>query len=205
MPISTLPRDCAATPPTEERREPAPGSMLLDPFFWFALSLLALNDHVLKSAAPGVITGKLSDMAGLALAPVLAVSLGELFGASPTHRRSRIRHLAFWAVATALGFSAIELWEPAARAYSQLLGAVQSLPRVLVAWFAGETVVWAVARHVADPADLLTLPFCAAGLARVAWLERGLGRRCYSTMNSTRRFLARAVLSLPVSRGRSGP
>jgi hypothetical protein len=179
--------------------------MLLDPLFGFALVLLALNDHVLKAAAPGVITGKLSDVAGLALAPVLAVSLGELFGASPTHRRSRIRQLAFWAVATALGFSAIQLWEPAARAYSHLLGAVQSLPRVLVAWFADDTVVWAVARHVADPADLLALPFCAAGLARVAGLGRRVGRRGYSTMNSTRRFLARAVSSLPGSRGRSGP
>jgi hypothetical protein len=142
--------------------------MLLDPLFWVALFVLALNDHVLKPAVPGVITGKLSDIAGLALAPVLAVSLGELVGASPTDRRGRIRQLAFWAVATAFGFSAIQLWEPAARAYSQLLGALQSLPRVLVAWFANDTIVWAVARHVADPADLLALPFCAAGLGRAA-------------------------------------
>jgi hypothetical protein len=154
--------------PALKRREPAPGSLLLDPFFQLALLLLALNDHVLKSAAPGLITGKLSDMAGLALAPLLAVSLGELSGATSTDRGSRIRHLAFWAVATALGFSAIELWEPASWAYSHLLGAVQSLPRVLVAGSARDTPVWAVARHVADPADLLTLPFCAAGLARVA-------------------------------------
>jgi len=162
----------------QERRAPAPGSMLLDPLFLLALFLLALNDHVLKSAAPGVITGKLSDVAGLAVAPVLAVSLGELFGASSTDQQSRIRQLAFWALATALGFSAIELWEPAARAYSHLLGAVQSLPRVLVAWSARDTLVWAVARHVADPADLLTLPFCAAGLARVALRKRAPMSEC---------------------------
>lgn len=147
----------------------APGSMLLDPLFLLALFLLALNDHVLKSAAPGIITGKLSDMAGLALAPVLAVSLGELFNAGATDRQSRIWRLAGWAVATALVFSAIQLWGPAARAYSQLLGVVQSLPRVLVAWSAGGNGVWGVARHVPDPTDLLTLPFCAAGLVRVAW------------------------------------
>ncbi len=168
MPISTVSRDCVPATPTLERREPAPGSLLLDPFFQLALFLLALNDHVLKSAAPGIITGKLSDMAGLALAPVLAVSLGELSGATSTDRRSRIRQLAFWAIATALGFSAIELWEPASWAYSHVLGAVQSLPRALVAGPARDPLVWAVARHVADPADLLTLPFCAAGLARVA-------------------------------------
>lgn len=168
MPISTLCTNCAPAAPTQERREPAPGSLLLEPCFQLALFLLVLNDHVLKSAVPGVITGKLSDMAGLALAPVLAASLGELVGARSTDRRSRIRQLAFWAVATALGFSAIELWEPAAQVYSQLLGAVQSLPRVVVAGSTDRPIVWAVARHVADPADLLTLPFCAAGLARVA-------------------------------------
>jgi hypothetical protein len=142
--------------------------MLLDPLFWLALLLLVLNDHVLKAAAPGFITGKLSDVAGLAVAPVLAVSLGELFGLSQTDRQSRIRQLAFWAVATALGFSAIQLCEPAARVYSLVLGAVQSLPRRLVASSASRTFVWAVARHVADPSDLLALPFCAAGLARIA-------------------------------------
>ena len=36
--------------------------------------LLALNDHVLKQAWPGWVTGKLSDVAGLVVAPaVLAV------------------------------------------------------------------------------------------------------------------------------------
>ena len=149
---------------------------MIDPLFLLASFLLVLNDHVLKAAAPGIITGKLSDVAGLALAPVLAVSLSELLAVAPTDRQSRIRRLAYWGVATALGFSAIELWEPAARAYSHLLGAVQSLPRVLVALLASERPVWAVARHVADSGDLLTLPFCATGLARVA-LDARAGAR----------------------------
>ncbi len=38
---------------------------LLDPVFLFALGLLLLNDHVLKSAYHNVWTGKLSDFAGL--------------------------------------------------------------------------------------------------------------------------------------------
>ena len=41
-----------------------PGSVL-------ALVLLVLNDHVLKEAWPGVVTGKLSDVAGLVVAPLL--------------------------------------------------------------------------------------------------------------------------------------
>lgn len=41
--------------------------------WWVALSVLALNDHVLKGSGllPGVVTGKLSDFAGLIVAPIL--------------------------------------------------------------------------------------------------------------------------------------
>lgn len=44
--------------------------------FWVALGLLVLNDHVLKRGhvLPGVLTGKLSDFAGLIVAPVLVLA-----------------------------------------------------------------------------------------------------------------------------------
>jgi hypothetical protein len=44
--------------------------------FWVALGLLVLNDHVLKRGhvLPGVLTGKLSDFAGLIVAPVLVMA-----------------------------------------------------------------------------------------------------------------------------------
>lgn len=50
---------------------------LAHPVFWGALVVLALNDHVLKGAGilPGVVTGKLSDFAGLIVAPVLLAAL----------------------------------------------------------------------------------------------------------------------------------
>ena len=44
---------------------------LASPGFVFALVVLVLNDHVLKAAYPGWITGKLSDVAGLVVAPLL--------------------------------------------------------------------------------------------------------------------------------------
>lgn len=44
---------------------------LASPGFALALVVLVLNDHVLKTAYPGWITGKLSDVAGLVLAPLL--------------------------------------------------------------------------------------------------------------------------------------
>ena len=44
---------------------------LASPGFVLALVVLVLNDHVLKQAYPGWVTGKLSDVAGLVVAPLL--------------------------------------------------------------------------------------------------------------------------------------
>ena len=47
-------------------RKQSPGiSFLVSPLYLAALSGLLLNDFVLKSAAPGFVTGKLSDFCGL--------------------------------------------------------------------------------------------------------------------------------------------
>ena len=48
---------------------------LLHPAYLLALAVLLLNDHVLKEAVPGVLTGKLSDVAGLIVLPVLLTTL----------------------------------------------------------------------------------------------------------------------------------
>jgi hypothetical protein len=55
---------------------------LARPFFWVSLALLLINDHVLKPAhlLPGVVTGKVSDFAGLLVAPVLVVTLLRVRG-----------------------------------------------------------------------------------------------------------------------------
>lgn len=45
--------------------------MLASPVFVVALVTLIINDHVLKQAWPGLVTGKLSDVAGLVVAPLL--------------------------------------------------------------------------------------------------------------------------------------
>jgi hypothetical protein len=48
---------------------------LRHPLWWGALGLLVVNDHVLKDAVGGWVTGKLSDLAGLIVAPVLCAAL----------------------------------------------------------------------------------------------------------------------------------
>lgn len=54
-----------------------PARALLHPAWAASLALLVLNDHVLKGSglAPGWLTGKLSDVAGLVVAPVLLAAI----------------------------------------------------------------------------------------------------------------------------------
>lgn len=48
-----------------------PTSALLSPRWLAAVAALAINDHVIKDVAPGVVSGKLSDLAGMIVAPAL--------------------------------------------------------------------------------------------------------------------------------------
>ncbi|MCC7537213.1 MAG: hypothetical protein IT379_13405, partial [Deltaproteobacteria bacterium] len=77
-------------------------ALLTQPAWWAALALLLLNDHVLKGAGllPGFVTGKLSDLAGLVVAPVLLVAITRA-------QSTRARVLCFAAVASL--FAAIKL------------------------------------------------------------------------------------------------
>lgn len=117
---------------TSERLDPR--RALVHPLFWLALVVLVLNDHVWKhgDALPSVLTGKLSDFAGLLVAPaVLAVLLSA---------RSQTAFLAGH-LAVGVGFVAINVSEPAARLV------VDAVSLVGMEWR-----IWS------DPTDLLALP-----------------------------------------------
>ncbi|MFV0253338.1 MAG: hypothetical protein ACK5H2_08365 [Beutenbergiaceae bacterium] len=49
--------------------------ILLSGWLWSAIAVTAVNDHVLKSAFPGVVTGKLSDFSGLAMVALATAAL----------------------------------------------------------------------------------------------------------------------------------
>jgi hypothetical protein len=110
-----------------------PWRALTHPAWWCALGLLALNDHVLKGSGilPGAVTGKLSDFAGMVVAPVLAAAL---LGA-----RSR-RAVAMSFALVAAGFAAIKVSQAASALY---VGALAGIG------FSG--------RNVVDPTDLVAL------------------------------------------------
>lgn len=140
------------------------------PAFVVALVVLALNDHVLKGSGllPPVLTGKLSDLAGMIVAPVLVASV---FGARDSRRRA-----ATFAVVAAV-FAVTEL-SPAA---ADLL--CRTMTWLGVSW-----------RLVADPTDLvglLVLPF-AWRILDAGHTPAGDGGA--ATERSSSRWLERALV-----------
>ncbi len=118
-----------------------PGAGLLHPVPLAAVGVLLLNDHVLKHAMPGALTGKLSDFAGMVFFPLFLQALWEL---GQRLRRGEARAsqavLVASTVATAAVFTAIQLWPPAGELYRNGLGALQWAPRALFALLSGAGV-----------------------------------------------------------------
>jgi hypothetical protein len=110
-----------------------------------AAALLALNDHVLKGAhlLPGWLTGKLSDIAGLFVAPILAVTVARASLAAAGRNAPRDGRLgATIVIAVAVAFTTLKLWP----AFNAVVAAVWGANRL-------------------DPTDLYALPAVA-----LAWL-----------------------------------
>lgn len=107
---------------------------LVHPVFLGALALLVVNDHVLKGSGhlPGWLTGKLSDLAGVIVAPIV---LGALTRARSEHRKRAVH------AAVALAMIATELSQSTADLVASGLVALG---------LSG-------ARLVADPSDLWAL------------------------------------------------
>lgn len=99
--------------------------------WWVALAVLLLNDHLLKGSGPGWLTGKLSDVAGMVMAPALVAALARV--------RTR-RGLIYTHVGVGAALAAVNLSEDLARTVEGLMSTV-GLP-------------W---RLWVDPTDLLAL------------------------------------------------
>ncbi|HWO26908.1 MAG TPA: hypothetical protein VNO30_49600 [Kofleriaceae bacterium] len=129
-----------------------------------AIALLVVNDHLLKTHAPGVVTGKLSDLAGMVFFPLLLAAAVEAFGV----RRGLATVIAA-TVATGTVFAATKLWVPAGDAYRFGVAALQWPFRVLAAAVADAALpALGRARLTTDPTDLVVLP----ALLAPVWLAR---------------------------------
>lgn len=127
-----------------------------------AVALLVLNDHVLKRAYPGFLTGKLSDVAGMVFFPLLLTSI--VLAVRPSAPRERV--LAVACLATAVVFAATKTLPVANEAYRVAWGAMQWPVRALVAWARGRATP-GIARVVLvrDPSDVLAVPFVLVAFA----------------------------------------
>ncbi|MFG1887320.1 hypothetical protein ACGFIR_05540 [Micromonospora sp. NPDC049051] len=130
------------------RRDGAPATLawLGHPATVTALVLLVVNDHLLKPAFPGLVTGKLSDVAGLLVAPTLVAVLLTLLAPRLPARVAAGLGLGL----VAAGFTAVKSSGYAAAGASALWSTVS-----------GPSLVRA------DPTDLFALP--ALVLAGWTW------------------------------------
>ena len=168
---------------------PLAGSALLRPFVGSSIVVLIVNDHLLKQRWPGLVTGKLSDVAGLVFFPVLLVALwegGHLVGRRRDGRPANAGRgvMVGAALLTGLGFSVVTVSATTAGWYSNALGDLAWPVRALGSLATG-AAIHAPAPVVvrADPWDLLALPAIALGLQRMrrATTTTGgpeTGRRC---------------------------
>lgn len=136
------------------------GAGLLHPGALISVAVLVLNDHLLKGAFPGFVTGKLSDFAGLAFFPLFLQAGIEWLGA-PVSRRV----LAGACLATAAVFAGVKTVPAMHAVYEIGLGVLQSPFRALVGGAGGRVALQM------DATDLLALP--AVGLAWRWGRDRG--------------------------------
>jgi hypothetical protein len=125
----------------------------LHPVALAAVLVLVVNDWYAKPRWHGAVTGKLSDVAGLAFAPVvlsavigLVLYAAARLGARVDPSLSR-RRLAACVVATGAGFAAVKLAAPMRHAAAALLGHgatfypdwtdLLCLPALAIAWWIG--------------------------------------------------------------------
>jgi hypothetical protein len=135
----------------------------LHPATLAAVAVLAINDWLLKPRyGPSLVTGKLSDLAGLAFAPVvlsaaigLVLHLAARLGAPVDPSLSR-RRLALCIAATGAVFTLVKLDPTAARLLAHLLSHLGRPAAIYL-----------------DPTDLLCLP----ALAIARWIGRDELRR----------------------------
>ena len=141
------------------RGDRTPGELALHPLALVGLAVLLLNDHVLKALAPGWLTGKLSDVAGLLFFPFLLLALVDVVR---RRREPGLRAAALAAAATAGAFTAVKVWEPARTVYCWAIGVLRypfdAVTSVLAGAGAGPLTRAVV---TPDASDLIAVGACA--------------------------------------------
>jgi len=152
-----------------ERGRAVAGDGLLHPVVVGAILVLLVNDQILKRAWPGVVTGKLSDVAGLVFAPLFVVAVAEVIASALGRWRAPSRRWLTLAVAAVgLGFAAVKLVPAAEGLWEASLGIVQWPVSAIGDLLAGRAVP-PIRPVVATPdaTDLVAIP--------AVWLAHAIG------------------------------
>lgn len=138
-----------------------------------ALVVLIVNDRVLKRRWPGAATGKLSDVAGLYLFPLVLVGVVETAaGVVGRSRAARRRSVAVAATATAATFAVIKLSPVAGEAFQATFGWLRWPLSALESGLRGDGFEASTrVSLVRDATDLFALP-----MAALAWWVHGRRR-----------------------------
>ncbi len=153
-----------------------PGDAILHPLALASIALLLVNDHLLKQAWPGVVTGKLSDAAGLVFFPLLLVGGWEVgHAALRLPWRSGRRAAIVGVMLTGVVFSAVKTLPAARDAWAFALGALQWVVALPGAAAQGSVLPIRAVATVSDPTDMVALP----ALLVAYWiLARRAARSC---------------------------
>ena len=136
-----------------------PGDGVLHPAVILAVSVMVLNDHVFKVIWPSVLTGKVSDVAGLFFFPLAVQALYEFVTIAVGRPRvDRGPVLVIAIIVTGASFSLMKLSPSVGDIYRGLLGDLQWLVGLPLAIVSGSTTTSGVVRMTPDPTDLVALP-----------------------------------------------
>ena len=136
-------------------RDRGPADLLLHPIVLAALAVWLVNDQWAKFAYPSAATGKLSDIAGLIVFPLIPVAALALWRQRTGGAPPGMAWALGWLLATALAMASIKLLPPAAWLYRQGLAVLQYPLLVIVR---GELPALRPVRLTMDATDLWTLP-----------------------------------------------
>ena len=160
------------------QHDDGPGGGLIDPLAMVSLATLVVNDHVLKAAARStpwaVVTGKLSDVAGMVFFPILVVAGLELWQRwRSSYEGPQLRQAIAVAAVVAVVFAAINVSDDAGIVYAWSLAVLQWPFRAGLAWLSSSSLpALRPVVHVVDPADALTV----VGAVYVVWQTRWRAR-----------------------------
>jgi hypothetical protein len=135
------------------------GDLLVGPVALVSLGVLLINDWFLKRMLHDPLTGKISDIAGLILVPIVLVSVVEIVVAR-RGRRWGLRAGTVNAVVgvVAVSFVAVKLWGPAERVFLAASSAVAWPAYEFRSLLHGGLMGLPAVHVVRDPTDLLVLP-----------------------------------------------